>query len=84
MKKTYSKKELRELIEQDYKVRNENPHYLVHNNVISFYSYDDFRIKGKKELWEDSYIDPKDFNCTIEEAEKMFIENGFVNINKLL
>ncbi|WP_394885025.1 hypothetical protein [Clostridium butyricum] len=72
----YSKQELKDLIEQDYKVRNENPHYLIHNDVISIYSMFDGM------LWEDCYIEPKIFDCTIREAERMFIDNGFKNCIK--
>lgn len=73
-KNLYEKQELEELIKEDYFVRNENPHYLKHDNKISIYSL------INNELFEDCEIEPKLFDCSMEEAEEMFIKNYFVNI----
>lgn len=63
--------ELKQLIEQDYKIRNIEPQYIVHDDKITIYSL----INGS--LCEDCEFEPLKFNYSIDEIEGILIKNGF-------
>lgn len=66
--------EIEKLVEEDYAVRNENPHFMISDGEVHLYSY------IKEELMKDSSFNIKNWDLTPMTARLLMLKYGFKEI----